>query len=102
MAKSRMTLAEIMAVAPDVDLARIDATTEQDIGRHMREEGYDPDETVRDEDIISPAIIRKRLGLSQRCFAEAFHVAAATLLELGAGTDPHGPQRLGIDDHSRS
>ncbi|MEA2776856.1 MAG: putative transcriptional regulator [Acetobacteraceae bacterium] len=79
MAKTRMTLAEIMAAAPDVDLAKIDATTEQDVHRHMREEGYEPDETIRDEDIISPAIIRKRLGLSQRRFAEAIHVPVATL-----------------------
>jgi hypothetical protein len=58
MAKSRMTLAEIMAAAPDVDLAKIDATTEQDVPRHVT--------------------------------------------ELGAGPDPHGPQRPSIDDDSRS
>ena len=68
-----------MARKPDVDLARIDATTEADIRRHMREEGYDPDEDIREEDIISPAIIRKRLGMSQRQFAEAIHVPVATL-----------------------
>ena len=79
MAKSRMSLAEIMATAPNVDLAKIDATTEQDMHRHMREEGYDPYEAIRDEDIISPSIIRKRLGLSQRRFAEAIHVPIATL-----------------------
>jgi putative transcriptional regulator len=79
MAKSRMTLAEILASPPDVDLAKIDATTEDDIGRHMREDGYDPDEPLSDQDIISPAIIRKRLGLSQRRFAEAIHVPVATL-----------------------
>ena len=32
-----------MARKPDIDLAKIEATTEQDIRRHMREEGYDPD-----------------------------------------------------------
>jgi putative transcriptional regulator len=79
MAKSGMTLAEILASRADVDLAKIDATTEEDIRRHMREEGYDPDEAVSDEDIISPAIIRKRLGMSQRRFADAIHVPVATL-----------------------
>jgi putative transcriptional regulator len=79
MAKSGMTLAEILATKADVDLAKIDATTEADIHRHMREEGYDPDETVPDDDIVSPAIIRKRLGMSQRRFAEAIHVPVATL-----------------------
>lgn len=68
-----------MARKPDADAAKIDATTEPDIHRHMREEGYDPDEAVRDEGIVSPAIIRKRLGLSQRRFADAIHVPVATL-----------------------
>jgi putative transcriptional regulator len=45
----------------------------------MIEDGYDPDETVREEDIISPAVIRKRLGMSQRRFADAIHVPVATL-----------------------
>jgi putative transcriptional regulator len=79
MAKSAMTLAAIMALKPDVDLAMVDATTEDDIRRHMREDGYDPDEETPIEDIISPAFIRKRLGMSQRQFAEAIHVPIATL-----------------------
>ena len=74
-----MTLANIMATKPDVDLAKIDATTEADIARHMREEGYDPEDDVKEEDIISPAFIRKRLGMSQRRFAEAIHLPVATL-----------------------
>jgi putative transcriptional regulator len=79
MAKSGMTLAEIMAMKPDVDLARIDATTEADIARHMREDGYDPEEDIDESDIISPAAIRKRLGMSQRRFADAIHIPVATL-----------------------
>jgi putative transcriptional regulator len=91
MAKPGMTLAEILAGKPDVDLAKIDATTEEDVGRHMREEGYDPDEAVKDEDIISPAIIRKRLGMSQRRFAEAIHVPVATLQNWEQGRTPMDP-----------
>ncbi len=79
MAKQRMTLADILSSKPDVDLAKIDATSEADIRRHMQEEGYEPDEALREEDIVSPAVIRKRLGLSQRRFAEAIHVPVATL-----------------------
>jgi putative transcriptional regulator len=74
-----MTLAEIMASKPDADFAKIDATTEADIRRHMTEEGYDPDEEARIEDIISPAVIRKRLGMSQRKFADAIRVPLGTL-----------------------
>ena len=65
--------------AADVDLARIDATTEQDIRHQMREDGYDPDEPISEADIISPAVIRKRLGMSQQQFAAAIHVPVATL-----------------------
>ena len=77
--QQRMTLNAIIAQKPAIDLGKIDATTEEGIRRHMREEGYDPDEAVRDEDIISPAVIRKRLGMSQWQFAEAIHVPVATL-----------------------
>jgi putative transcriptional regulator len=57
----------------------------------MREEDYDPDEVVRDEDIISPAIIRKRLGMSQRLFAAAIQVPVATLLGWEQGRTPMDP-----------
>lgn len=91
MAKPRMTLADIMARKPDVDFAKVDTTTEADIRQHMREEGYDPDEEIRDEDIISPSIIRKRLGMSQRQFADAIHVPLATLQNWEQGRTPMDP-----------
>jgi putative transcriptional regulator len=77
--QKQMSLDTIMAHKADVDVAKIDATTEDDIRRHMREEGYDPDEAIGEEDIISPAVIRKRLGMSQRQFAAAIRVPVATL-----------------------
>ena len=80
-----------MARKPDVDLARVDATTEADIRRHMREEGYDPDTAIREEDIISPAVIRKRLNMSQRQFAAAIHVPLATLQNWEQGRTPMDP-----------
>jgi putative transcriptional regulator len=86
-----MTLDAIAAARPDIDLARIDATTEADIRRHMAEEGYDYDEPVRDADIISPAVIRKRLGMSQRQFAAAIHVPLATLQNWEQGRTPMDP-----------
>ena len=91
MATPRITLSGIMAGKPDVDLVKVDATTEEDIRRHMLEEGYDPDEEVRDEDIISPAVIRRRLGMSQRRFAEAIHVPVATLQNWEQGRTPMDP-----------
>ncbi len=79
MAKRGMSLAQIMAREPSVDLAKVDATTEAEIHQQMRADGYDPDADIKDEDIISPAIIRKRLRMSQRQFAAAIHVPVATL-----------------------
>jgi putative transcriptional regulator len=79
MAKSGMTLANLMATTPDIDLARIDAATPEDIRRHMRDEGYDPNEATAPDDIISPAFIRKRLGMTQQRFADAIHVPVAKL-----------------------
>jgi putative transcriptional regulator len=89
--QQRMTLDAISARKPDIDIAKIDATTEEDIRRQMREEGYDPDEAIRNEDIISPAIIRKRLGMSQRQFAEAIHVPVSTLQNWEQGRTPMDP-----------
>jgi putative transcriptional regulator len=91
MAKQKMTLSAIMARKPDVDLAKIDATSEEDIRRHMREEGYDPDQAILDEDVISPAVIRKRFGMSQRQFAAAIHVPVATLQNWEQGRTPMDP-----------
>jgi putative transcriptional regulator len=79
MTKSAMRRAGITASRPNVDLVKIDTTTEENFGRQMRKEGCDPDEAAKDQDIISPAIIRKRLGMSQRRFADAIHVPIATL-----------------------
>lgn len=76
----RMTLDEIEARGGGaIDREKFDATTEEDIRRHMAEDGHGHDEEVRDEDIISPAVIRKRLGMTQEQFAEAIRVPVATL-----------------------
>lgn len=80
MAKTvRMKLGQALAREGTVDRAKLDATTEQDIRRHMAEDGYDYDEGIRDEDVISPAFIRKRLGMTQEQFAGAIRVPVATL-----------------------
>lgn len=81
---TRMTLDQVRQSKPTPSEVaefrrRMAATTEQDIRQHMAEDGYGADEEVRAEDIISPAVIRKRLGMSQREFAQAIHVPLATL-----------------------
>ena len=79
MAIKRMTLDEVRHGLSNRDRAKIKATSEDDIRRHMIEDGEDPDAELREEDIISPWYIRKRLGLSQRQFAILLAIPVATL-----------------------
>jgi putative transcriptional regulator len=79
MAITRMTLEEIKARHSKRDRARIKATSEEEILRHMIEDGENPDADLREEDIISPWYIRKRLGMSQLQFAKALGIPVATL-----------------------
>src|SRR5215469_6639056 len=58
---------------------KIEATTEDDIRRQIVEDGGNPDEELSERDIISPRYIRKRLGMSQREFANTLGVPVATL-----------------------
>jgi len=74
-----MTLEEIMAKPSQRDRAKIDATTEADIRRHMIEDGEDPDAPLPKRDIVMPALIRMRLGMSQPEFAATFGIPVATL-----------------------
>ncbi len=79
MAIVRKSLSEIMAGESKTDWAKVDATTEDEIRRHMAEDGEDPNEELRVENIISPQVIRKRLNMTQEQFADAIRVPLATL-----------------------
>ncbi len=79
MAIVRMTLEEAMAKPSQLDRAKIDATTEEDIRRHMIEDGEDPDAPLPEHEIIMPALIRRQLGMSQPEFADTFGIPVATL-----------------------
>ena len=59
--------------------AKIEATTEDDIRRQMIEDRGNPNEEVPEREIISPWYIRKRLGMSQREFANTLGIPVATL-----------------------
>ena len=75
-----MTLDEAQAKVSEVDRAKLDATTEQDIRRHMAEDDEDPNATSRPEDWYpSVAALRGRLRMTQPQFARAIRVPVATL-----------------------
>jgi putative transcriptional regulator len=75
-----MTLAQIMAGGGGkVDRAKLDATTEEDIRRHMIEDGEDPDAEPHFERVVLPQDLRKKLGMTQVQFAELLGVPVGTL-----------------------
>jgi putative transcriptional regulator len=82
----RMTMEEIRARAasrtPEEDAEfrrRMDGTTEEDIRRHMIEDGEDPDEEPRFELAVLPQDVRKKLGMTQADFAALLRVPIGTL-----------------------
>jgi putative transcriptional regulator len=80
MALTRMTLKQIMAAGGGkVDRAKIDATTEEDIRRHMIEDGEDPEAEPCFERVVQPKDVRGKLGMTQTEFAALLRVPTATL-----------------------
>jgi putative transcriptional regulator len=80
MAFVRMTLEQIRAAGGGrVDRARLDATTEEDIRRHMIEDGEDPDAEPRFAPPVLAQDVRKKLGLTQPQFAQLLGIPVATL-----------------------
>jgi putative transcriptional regulator len=79
MALVRRTMENIRRLKPRINRAKIDATTEADIRRHMREE--DQDETVLAgfAPVIPPQLLRKQLGMTQDEFARALRIPLSTL-----------------------
>jgi putative transcriptional regulator len=91
MAVVRKSLKEIKAGKPKFDTERFNATTEEDIRRHMIEDGENPDHVVRAEDIHTPQVIRKRLGMTQEQFARALRIPLATLRNWEQGRNAIDP-----------
>lgn len=95
MAIVRKTWEEVMAMKPEINREIFDATTEEDIRRHMIEDGEDPDAEYKFEIDVSPQVIRKRIGMTQEQFAAALGIPVATLRNWEQG-------RNGIDPAARS
>jgi len=87
----RRTLAQIKASKPKIDWKIVDATTEEDIRRHMIEDGEDPDFVPTLKDIFTPRVIRKRLKMTQEQFARALRIPVATLRNWEQGRNAIDP-----------
>ena len=89
---TRVTLEELRKRKPQVDHAKLDATTEEDIRRYQIEDGYDPDAPIGPvETVYPPVMIRKRLGMSQEEFAKALRIPLETVRNWELGRDYPGP-----------
>jgi putative transcriptional regulator len=89
---TRVTLEELHKRKPQVDYAKLDATTEEDIRRYQIEEGYDPDAQLGPaETVYPPVMIRERLGMSQEEFARALRIPLETVRDWELGRDYPDP-----------
>jgi|ERR1700683_440290 len=79
MASIRRTIESIRRMTPRIDRAKIDATTEGDIRRQMKEDGQDENDLADFAPIIPPQVLRKRLRMTQAEFAKALRIPLATL-----------------------
>jgi len=64
---------------PRINRAKIDATTEADIRRHMREDGQERNDVADFAPVIPPQVLRKQLHMTQAEFAKALRIPLATL-----------------------
>ena len=79
MAIIRRTMENIRRMKPRINRAKIDATAEADIRRHMREDGQDENDFADFAPVIPPQVLRKQLRMTQAEFAKALRIPIATL-----------------------
>ena len=98
MALVRRSMESIRRMKPRIDRAKIDATTEADIRRHMREDA-DEVQLAGFAPVIPPQLLRKRLGMTQEEFARALRIPLSTLRNWEQGRvlpDPAARSLLAI------
>jgi putative transcriptional regulator len=81
-----MTLQEIRRRNPKIDYAKFDSITEEDIRHFQIEEGFDPDAPITGVRVVEPpAVIRERLGMTQKQFADALNIPEETVRDWELG-----------------
>ena len=99
MAIVRRTMENIRQMKPRINRAKIAATTEADIHRHMREDGQDENGQTGFAPVIPPRALRKQLRMTQTEFARALRIPLATLRNWEQGRvlpDPAARSLLAI------
>ena len=79
MALVRRTLENIQRPKPRINRTKIDAATETDIRRHMREDDQQETDLAGFAPVIPPQLLRKQLGMTQDEFAKALRIPLSTL-----------------------
>ena len=79
MALVRRSIESLRRMKPHVNRAKIDATTEADIRRHMREDDQRESDLAGFAPVIPPQLLRKRLKMTQEEFAKALRIPLSTL-----------------------
>lgn len=93
---ARMTLEQIRASKPKVDRAKVLATRDADIAKHMRQDGEDPNAILGPViEEVPPAHIREQIGMTQVEFAKTLQIPVATLRNWEQG-------RVRIDPAARA
>ena len=69
----------IRRLKPRVDRAKIEATTDAAIRRHMREDDQDESDLVGFAPVIPPQLLRKQLRMKQGTFARALRIPLSTM-----------------------
>lgn len=89
---AKRTLESILAAGPRVDRTRLAATTEDEIRRHAREDGDDPD-AAQDGYVLVPVVadLRLRLDMTQAAFAAFLRVPVGTVRNWEQGRTPPDP-----------
>lgn len=99
MALVRRTMESIRRLKPRIKRAKIDATTEVDIRRHMREDDQDKTDLTGFAPVIPPQLLRRQLRMTQAEFARALRVPLSTLRNWEQGRvlpDPAARSLLAI------
>ncbi|HEY8441006.1 MAG TPA: helix-turn-helix domain-containing protein [Xanthobacteraceae bacterium] len=79
MAIVRRRMEDIRRLNPRVNRAKIAATTEADIRRHLHEDDEQETDLEGFAPVIPPQLLRKKLGMTQDAFARALRIPLSTL-----------------------
>lgn len=97
---AKMSLDAVRQRASTVDRATFDATTDADIGRHKREDGYGDLQVPADiRSVLAPRALRIRLALTQQEMADALRIPVGTWRDWEQGhaaLDPAARSLLAI------